>query len=99
LGFPEDQLVAGVKGDAGVAVVGAPLAGSVLLVSVLVSDAPIDIAALGVDVLTVLTRANGGQVAVVSSSRPWNSEQFRRQIQRVGAGVGWAAPVASTGEG
>jgi len=98
LRFPEDELVAGGQGDAGVAVVGAPPAGSVLLVWVLVSDAPIDVK-LGVDVLAVLTRANGGQVAVVSSSQPWDSEQFRQQIQRVGTGVGWAAPVASTGDG
>jgi len=82
-----------------VAVVGAPPTGLVLLVCVLVSDAPIDIAALGVDVLAVLTRANGGQVAVVSCSQPWDSEQFRHQIQRVGTGVGWAAPVANTGDG
>jgi len=99
LRFPADELVAGGQGDAGVAVVGAPPAGSVLLMWVLVSDEPIDVAKLGVDVLAVLTRANGGQVAVVSCSQLWDSEQFRLQIQRVGTGVGWAAPVASTGDG
>jgi len=99
LRFPEDELVAGGQGDAGVAVVGAPPAGSALLVWVLVSDEPIDVAKLGVDVLAVLTRANGGQVAMVSRSQPWDSEQYRQQIQRVGTGVGWAAPVTSTGDG
>jgi len=99
LRFPEDELVAGGQDEAGVAVVGASPAGSVLLVWVLVSDEPIEVAKLGVDVLAVLTRANGGQVAVVACSQPWDSEQFRQQIQRVGTGVGWAAPVASTGDG
>ncbi len=68
--FPEDELVPQDGDDVGVAVVDAPPVGSVLMVLVLVSDKPMDVTTSDLEVLAVLERANGGQVAVVCLSPP-----------------------------
>lgn len=94
--FPEDELVSQEGDNPGVAVVKAPPAGSVLMVLILVSDSPVNWTTLDLEVLAVLERASGGQVAVVCVSQKWNSAAFAEQVQRVSSGIGWAVPVTRT---